>query len=147
MKYIFGLIGTFAGGVIALLFYTLTLPSEHSAYGDPALVLRRGIEGDSIPFFIILVGAFAGLLLGLALGSKADKNKTKQSIIHNPSSQAKHDGLKYIKCPSCLTVTADNTNFCAKCGHKLKTICPNCKSPNDVNSRFCISCGSNIQHN
>ena len=57
------------------------------------------------------------------------------------------------RCPSCHTVQHTTSNFCAHCGHQLRTArphhtrtCPHCTSTVPHGAAYCSSCGGPLRH-
>lgn len=57
--------------------------------------------------------------------------------------QAQATGQKAGNCPQCGNPVAAHSNFCEKCGSKLK-VCTHCFNINANESTFCSKCGSSI---
>ena len=47
-----------------------------------------------------------------------------------------------MNCPACGVIASAESNFCVKCGARLRIACPGCGEVNSAVSRYCHACGS-----
>jgi curved DNA-binding protein CbpA len=84
---------------------------------------------------------------GLFSSFTNNPNKAPQKKARNTASPS-NTSPKNV-CPHCSNEISPNTNFCAKCGKKIKletksesSICPSCGKKNDNSAKFCSHCGN-----